>query len=80
MEQSKQQTTQEVLSISGSFWCVFISIFPVVGLGYILYMSTASKNKAKRNLARALLILRATVLVFGTLSAIGVIWLLDTLI
>ncbi|MDD6203585.1 MAG: hypothetical protein PUC05_01110 [Firmicutes bacterium] len=68
------------VKISSCFWCVFFSLFPVVGLAYLTVKASSSKDPNIKNLSKALLLLRAAVLVLGTVSALGAVWLLDALI
>ncbi len=73
------QQEQPNLKISTAFWCLFISMFPVVGLIYLI-VTACSKQINKRNLARGLLLFRASIAVFGALSIAGIILILDHMI
>ena len=70
---------QENIKISTCYWMCFVSLIPIVGLAYLIACS-ANKDINKRNLARALLILRGSVLTLGILLAICVILAFDALL
>ena len=57
----------------------FISLIPIIGLGYDIVCSS-SNDQNKRNLARALLLLRICVLTLGISSFLVLILSLDVLI
>ncbi|MBR3751031.1 MAG: hypothetical protein IKK58_04595 [Clostridia bacterium] len=67
------------LKTSTCFWMCFISIIPIVGLGYVIACS-ANTDEGKRNLARALLLLKISLLLLGVTSFAVLILSLDVLI
>ena len=77
--QASEKMQASPLKISTCFWMCFISLIPIVGLGYDIVFSSCN-HPAKRNLARALLLLRLTVILLGISSFLVIIFSLDLLI
>ena len=69
-----QMQQDNSVKISSVFWSGFISVFPVVGLIYLIAAS-CSGDKNRRNIARGLLLLRGSLAVLAVML-FGVVFLL----